>query len=92
MERVCTLCGRETKRGTTEHHLIPRTCHSNKWFKKRYTRQQMRVTIALCRDCHAAIHRLVPREKELGRHFNTIALLMEHAEIAKFVAWVKQRK
>ena len=88
----CQLCHRLTKRGTTEHHLIPRTCHSNKWFKKNFTRQQMQTTISVCRECHGAIHRFVPREKDLGKHFNTIELLLAHEEIAKFVLWVSKQK
>lgn len=52
----------------------------------------MQTTIDICRDCHLAIHRLVPKEKELGRHFNTIPLLLGHPEIGKFVAWVSKRK
>lgn len=92
MSDSCALCGRITKRGTTDHHLIPRTCHSNKWFKKRFTRVQMRETIAVCRDCHSAVHRLIPDEKELGRHFNTLKLLLGHEEVGRFVAWVKKRK
>ncbi len=88
----CELCGRLTKRGTTEHHLIPRTCHSNKWFKKRYSREQLSQTISVCRDCHRAIHDLIPDEKQLGRHFNTIELLLENEEIAKFVAWIRKQR
>ncbi len=34
--RSCELCQRTPRKGTTEHHLIPRTCHRNKWFKKRH--------------------------------------------------------
>ena len=88
----CDLCGRRTRRGTTEHHLIPRTCHSNKWFKKRYTRAQMQATIGVCSDCHRAIHDLVPDEKDLGRHFNTLDALQTHPEIGKYLAWIKKRK
>ncbi|WP_436716053.1 hypothetical protein U8335_28405 [Roseiconus lacunae] len=88
----CELCGRRTKRGTTEHHLIPRTCHRNKWFKKRYTRQLMQKTISVCHDCHRCIHRFVPREKELGRSYNTIEDLLAHEQIGRFVEWVSQRK
>lgn len=88
----CELCGRHPKKGTTEHHLIPRVCHRNKWFQKRYTREQMAVTIALCRDCHSAIHRFVPREKDLGRYFNTREDLLSHAQIGAFVAWVRKRR
>ena len=88
----CTLCGRVTKRGTTEHHLIPRTCHSNKWFKKRFTREQMSAKIDVCRDCHGAIHRLIPDEKALGRDYHTLAQLRAHPEIARFIEWVRKQK
>lgn len=88
----CRLCGRTTKRGTTEHHLIPRTLHSNKWFKKRFTREQMQTTISVCRDCHLAIHRFIPDEKELGRHFHSIELLREHPELAKFIPWIRKQR
>ncbi len=88
----CSLCNRITKRGTTEHHLIPRTCHSNKWFKKRFTREQMSETVDVCRDCHKAIHRLIPDEKELGRSYNTLEGLRSHEEISKFLTWVRRQK
>lgn len=91
-EAKCSLCQRVTKKGTTEHHLIPRTCHKNKWFKKRYTREQMNETVPLCEDCHRGIHKFVPSEKELGRDFNTIDKLLSHKQIGKFVEWVSNRK
>ncbi|MEO1615530.1 MAG: hypothetical protein AAFV88_06755 [Planctomycetota bacterium] len=90
--KPCRLCDRVTRRGTTEHHLIPRTCHSNKWFKKNFSREQMRTTISVCHDCHRAIHRFVPREKELGRDYHTIELLLQHEQIARFVAWIRKQK
>ncbi|TWU46039.1 hypothetical protein Q31b_12170 [Novipirellula aureliae] len=90
--RACQLCGRVTRRGTTEHHLIPRMCHSNKWFKKRFTREQMRETISVCRDCHVSIHKLIPSEKELGRDFHSIEALLSHEQLANFVSWVRRRK
>lgn len=88
----CELCQRVTKRGTTEHHLIPRTLHSNKWFKKRFDREQMRSTINVCRDCHRAIHRLIPDEKELGRHYNTVEQLRAHEMLGKYLVWVRKQK
>lgn len=90
--KPCRLCGRVLRRGTTEHHLIPRTCHSNKWFNRRFTRDQMRETIPVCRDCHRSIHDLIPSEKELGRDYNTVEALLAHAELGKFVAWVRKQK
>lgn len=88
----CELCGRTTKKGSTAHHLIPVTCHSNKWFQKRFTREQMSETVQLCRECHNAVHRFVPREKELGRHYPTLQHLREHPQIAKFVQWIRKQK
>ena len=75
----------------TFHHLIPRTLHRNKWFKKRYTREELHQGLELCRDCHSAIHRFVPREKDLGRAYFTKELLLGHEEIGKFVTWVATR-
>jgi len=88
----CALCGRVTKRGTTKHHLIPRTLHSNKWFKRHFTREELHRTIDVCRDCRKAIHRLVPDEKQLGRHYNSVERLLAHEQIGKFVAWVRKQK
>ena len=61
---LCELC--ESEEVHNFHHFIPRTLHSNKWFKKRYTREQMQEGINLCKSCHKAIHDLIPKEKELG--------------------------
>ena len=89
---VCELCGRQMQAGTTEHHLIPRTCHSNKWFKKQFTREQMQKTVSLCRDCHNTIHRFIPREKQLGRHFHTLELLRSHPQIARYIGWIRKQR
>ena len=88
----CVMCGRVTRRGNTRHHLIPRTCHKNRWFKKRFTHDEMNTTIDVCHDCHVCIHRVVPREKDLGRHYNTLELLLAHPEIGKFVQWVASQR
>jgi hypothetical protein len=88
----CELCGRVTKRGTTAHHLIPRTCHGNRWFKKNFGREDLRRTIEVCRDCHRAIHDLIPSEKQLGRHFNTTEKLRAHPGLHQFLNWVRKQK
>ncbi len=80
------------RRGTTEHHLIPRTLHGNRWFKKRHTKEQMQQTIPVCRDCHLAIHRFIPSEKELGRYYASVEALMAHPQLERFVAWVRKQK
>jgi len=86
---LCELC--QVEDAYNFHHFIPRTLHSNKWFKRRYTRQEMQAGIEVCKSCHAAIHDLVPEEKELGRNYNTRDKLLAHPEIGKFVLW-KQRR
>jgi len=87
---ICSLCGLECDR-YTEHHLIPKTVHSNKWFKKRYTREQMNKTTPVCRECHHAIHDLIPSEKDLGRKYNTIQGLKSNAKIKKYLKWKKRK-
>lgn len=87
MRGTCELCERTHR--LTFHHLIPRTLHKNKWFKKRYTREEMTSRgLDLCRDCHSAIHALIPSEKTLGRDYNTKAALLAHEPLARYVAWV----
>ena len=88
----CELCRRTTKRGTTEHHLIPRTCHKNKWFQKNFSREEMNRTVSLCRECHAEIHRQIPSEKKLGKEWNTLEKLLDHPRISAFVEWVSKQK
>jgi hypothetical protein len=52
----------------------------------------MHRTIDVCRDCHRAIHRLIPDEKELGRNHNTLAKLRAHEPLAKYLAWIRKRR
>ncbi|MBN2294166.1 MAG: hypothetical protein JXM70_17195 [Pirellulales bacterium] len=86
---LCELCNCAPPHNF--HHLIPRTLHSNKWFKKRYTREQMQAGLWLCKVCHGAIHDQIPSEKELGRNFNTKEKLLAHEQIARFVQWRRSR-
>ena len=47
--------------------------------------------IMICKhDCHKQIHVLIP-EKDMGRKYNTIKLLLEHEEVRKYINWVKIR-
>lgn len=83
----CELCGRE--KVLTFHHLIPRTLHTNKWFKKRFTREEMAKGLWVCRPCHSTIHRYL-KEKDLGRSYHTREKLLEHEMIARYVAWARK--
>lgn len=87
--RECALCSLE--RPLTFHHLIPKKNHSNKWFKKRYTRHEMQTRgIYVCQPCHSYIHSVIG-EKELGRKFNSPEALLGHELIARFVEFQKGR-
>ncbi len=85
----CALCEREAD--LTFHHLIPRTLHSNKWFKKNFTREAMREGIDVCRECHVAIHRFISH-KDLGRNFHSRDLLLAHPGVASHVKWVRGKR
>lgn len=87
---TCDLCGREQP--LTYHHLIPKTNHKNKWFRKRFDKQDMTHRgLWLCRACHKMLHRTFS-EKELGRHYNTLDAINQVPAINRFVAWVKKQK
>ncbi len=86
----CQLCWRE--KPLTFHHLIPRSNHKNKWFRKQFELTEMRERgIYVCRPCHSKIH-LLYDEKVLGRYFNTLELLLANAEMQKFIGWVQKQK
>jgi len=86
----CELCGRENI--CTKHHLIPRTNHKNKWFKKNLTADEMIKTIYLCKyECHREIHNLIP-EKEMGKNYNTLKKLLAHENVSKYVSFVTKHE
>ena len=85
----CELCGRENE--LTFHHLIPKSQHKNKWFKKMFTREEMNQGINLCKDdCHKELHRLIG-EKEMGRSFNTLQKLLRHPKVKKYVKYIQKQ-
>jgi hypothetical protein len=86
---LCELC--QAEEAHNFHHFVPRALHSNKWFKKRYTRAQMQEGIEVCKSCHKAIHDLIPDEKQLGRHYSTKEKLLAHPQVARYVKWKAAR-
>jgi 5-methylcytosine-specific restriction endonuclease McrA len=90
LESICSLCGRVKQ--LSFHHLIPRTCHSNKWFNNNFSKEEMKKRgIYVCHDCHKFIHSQFS-EKELGRTYNTKESLLKNIKIKNFVNWVKKQK
>jgi hypothetical protein len=61
----------------SKHHLIPRSRKGTE-------------TVPLHAVCHNKIHSVFT-EKELERTYNTLALLLEHADIRNFVQWVAKK-
>jgi hypothetical protein len=89
-ENLCALCGRAKE--LTFHHLIPRTCHSNKWFKKNFSFDEMKKGgISICHDCHNFIHQQYS-EKELGRTYNTKESLLKNIKVQEFTNWVIKKR
>lgn len=86
----CALC--ELERPLTFHHLIPRKNHKNKWFKQKFTMEEMKTRgIMVCRRCHSFIHRQFSN-KRLGRELNTLEALLDNEVIEKYVKWARKQK
>ncbi len=86
----CEFCDREKE--LTFHHYIPRTLHTNKWFKKNYEKVFLKTHgVYLCHDCHNAIHKFFT-EKELGKHYNDKQKLFSQTKVRDFLKWVKKQK
>ena len=90
IEDTCALCGNH--KPLTFHHLIPRKCHTNKWFKKNFEKEDMKTRgIYVCRPCHSFVHRQFD-EKELGRELNTLEKLRSHETIRTYIRWARKQQ
>lgn len=87
---VCSLCLREAS-DVTHHHLIPKTTHKTKRFKKQHTVEAMHTTVPLCQPCHRACHQFFT-EKELASSYYTVELLLSDEKMLNHVSWVKKQK
>jgi hypothetical protein len=74
----CPLCDRAIPPSQKDaHHLTPKS-------------KGGRETEYLHRICHRQIHALFT-ETELAREFNTVEALRGHPQMARFVAWVRDK-
>ena len=87
MKEKCELCGCNYSE-LNFHHLIPRTLHSSKKFRKLYKKEYMKTNgVWICKsDCHRQIHRFIS-EKDMGLHYYTLELLKNHEEVKKYLEW-----
>jgi hypothetical protein len=75
---TCPLCNRIIPPAHRDrHHLVPKS-------------KGGRETEFLHRICHRQIHALLT-ESELAGHYATVEALLQHPELAAFVAWVKTK-
>jgi uncharacterized protein YlaI len=89
MKANCGFC--ERLKELTFHHYIPKTLHTNKFFKKIYKTKYMREHgIYLCNDCHSAVHDFF-NEKELGKNYNDKNKLLSHEKMINFLKWIKNK-
>ena len=84
----CEICLREKK--LTKHHLIPVSRHKNKKIKAAYSKEELKLTIEICRECHNQIHALIS-EKEMAENFNTFDKLLNHEAVARFTCWIREK-
>jgi hypothetical protein len=80
-DQACELCGRHAP--TTEHHLIPRS-------RRRQNADAFGPTARVCHDCHRTIHATFDN-RHLARELNTIPRLREAPELARYLAWIRNR-
>ena len=75
---ICPICDRTIPDSQKDaHHLIPKS-------------KGGKSTEYLHRICHRQIHALFT-ETELAAQFNTAENLRNHAEMIKFIQWVKSK-
>jgi len=85
----CEVCGREAS--LTFHHLIPKTLHGKKWYRKRYSLAELKSRgMHVCRECHRAIHKFWD-EKTLGKEHNTPELILGTELIRNHIRYMRRR-
>lgn len=86
----CELCGRVGV-ALTKHHLIPRARHNKPRTRRQHDRAAFNTRVAwLCRPCHKTVHATLS-EQQLAEHYHSVPALAAHADIARFVAFVRKQ-
>lgn len=86
---VCPFCKRRVE--LTFHHLIPKKVHRRQFFKKKYSRQELRQGLEVCRLCHDGIHDLFD-EMKLAKELRTYEALVEHEAFRRHFSWVAKQR
>ena len=75
---ICATCRRNMAK-LTDHHLVPRS-QGGRW----------EDTVAICFDCHDAIHAFFTN-KELSARYNTVEALLTEERFARHVRWLAKQ-
>lgn len=75
-QEPCPLCERPNM-NPSDHHLVPKS-------------RGGKITLAICRDCHRAIHALFTN-KELSQQFSTVESLLSHEGFLKMLGFIKRQ-
>lgn len=89
MSDCCPLCERDV--ALTFHHLIPKKVHARNFFKKKYSRRDLKKGIDICRLCHNGLHDLYD-EMKLGKEFSTLETIQADPALTKHFTWVAKQK
>ena len=86
----CALCNRSDLK-LTFHHLVPRKMHGKAYIEKLYPDVNLHTYgIDVCIPCHKSIHKHI-EHRDLAERYATREALLEHPEIAKFVAFNRKQ-
>jgi 5-methylcytosine-specific restriction endonuclease McrA len=91
MPAICELCRRPAP-DLSAHHLVPRREHSRLRGTPGFDLEAARNgTITLCRACHRTVHAELTH-RELADRYNTLAALLAHPGIVRFVAYARRQR
>lgn len=84
-ENKCPICGRVAGNRMEYHHLKPVTFRTR---TKEVHEKDNKILIHPI--CHRKLHSAIT-ELEMLHHYHSVARLLEHDEIRKFIKWVENR-
>ena len=85
----CPLCLRTLP--LTFHHLVPVSLRRRRQVRARFSPEELREGVLLCRDCHSAVHHFVPNKELAARRYG-LEELRAVPELAKWVVWARRQK
>ena len=85
--KECSICERQCK--LTRHHVYPKETHTLHRFRS-LSIAELSFTIAICKMCHATIHRLYTN-LELAESFHSLQLLLDDEKMQRYARWASSQ-